>query len=686
MDLAHFPEDVFRCLLNLPSASHAVVKLWQCGNRAFNEKLKNWIHTVHLYDDKRFSTSRWPMMLASLPNLRALRIERKGVLAPPSLLSQEVQKLPNALEELEIRCNVPLTAVVDFASIPALLAVAEGSSLSEGEPELYRAPFRNLEVTAWDMNAKFPELRKLVLLPWGSDSGYPSSFQSPWHQFFKLLPHKLEHLGLFAGLGFSNQVSDMLINCPTLRTLDRLYTSVPNVPTTLEHITTTGYLLPPKGTTSQFFKDRPNLKTVALRTEDADIAFPAECSLRTLRILEGVPQLRVNFMTSLPSTLTHLSTTFLVNIDVLKSLPQSIRKLESIKFDWKSLLEYIDASPDWEKAYKSMWPSSLRHLALSGTGDVLPNNAMIAYFPASLEHLSSLRVENNSKPFSFAWNYNMPKLSELQLWCGDVSFPNGITNSMTSLTLSCWCRALQSLSCFATSSITTLRLLLQSQDAEETFSHTEFVQILPKKLEVLDLNFNSCELDWNTGAWSGLPDTLKSFELTSVAHEGEINGNAWTWSLYGKDVLPYLPASLKVLIISLVDIKARDILAMPCYHNLREFRVDCASEEMPFTPFDDVVEAWPDAAESDSGNNWDVDNDCLFYTKQRAIGERAWKFPDPRTINPKGQLDFRRRGKPRNGFSGSGTSVDYIGGSEVEYDFVDSEDGDYEEDEEDEED
>lgn len=88
------------------SASSKVIALWLSGDVRLRSILsvQGGVQSMRLTDMTSGSTSRWPMCLASFKGLLHLHVSRPhGGIGPPSLIWQELKKLPRLLS-LEIDC------------------------------------------------------------------------------------------------------------------------------------------------------------------------------------------------------------------------------------------------------------------------------------------------------------------------------------------------------------------------------------------------------------------------------------------------------------------------------------------------------------------------------------------------------------------------------------------------------
>ena len=133
-------------LLLSDKSSFLVVSLWKCGDVALNRKLAKTIRHVDLKDVRLDSTSRYPKMLASLPNLRSLSLNRGEYHLTGSyteLISRLLLLPTDKLEKLSLKC----------AEVSAMLLDPRALALSTGPQTSF----------VYDLSTNFPALTSLSL-------------------------------------------------------------------------------------------------------------------------------------------------------------------------------------------------------------------------------------------------------------------------------------------------------------------------------------------------------------------------------------------------------------------------------------------------------------------------------------------------------------------------------------------
>lgn len=633
LNLALFPGEVLAVLFRLPCASHAVVRLWKCGDRALNATIARFVDTVILEDKKHYSTSRWPKMLTKLQNLRVLRIHRNGYLAPVDILSSEVSMLSEKLVELEIRCVRALGAILIFNSPDDLKTLQKGGDVRVGDQSC-----RSIR----DM---FPRLRKLALQSVNAETSYPSNFYA-FSTFCRDLPSTIEHIALYASLS-SVDVNLVPASLKTIEASGWRFVDDHPLPPSVEYLTLSMTTVPfGKESERPKLLDHPNLKDVFLRLQSDTPSY-------TLRdtVLERV---RISSMGRLklpldwwPESLTALSLPSTATTDFLKHLPRTLTELKISTILWSDIISCVDAAEDWQAAVKSLWPK-LRHLSFNSSENPLPSPAAIAYLPSTLEICEKLEIQRledadelRDSRKSVEWTFNMPSIRTLRLSCGDLDFPNGVPPSLTKLEVSLWIENAVRLKCLQSSNIRSLSLNMESYD-DKVQKISALLSNLPTKLESLALNFfNGYRVDWSqTKAWRTLPSTLAKLRITCTESEDD---DFDFWRLNGAEILPFLPKQISNLEVTLTDLKPRDLLAMACRETLAVFKMNYGPKCSAFSPEydDEFLTAWPPMAQSDSAGNWEyLDPYCLFYQRLRALDDRDRVYPDPRTINPNSMLKY----------------------------------------------
>lgn len=655
MEFSHFPLDILRLIFDLSGTSYGLLSLWKCGNKQLNQKLSQSVETIELEDPKRKSTSRWPQLLSSLSNLRVLRISRHGILAPPHILSSSVYALSSTLRELSIRCSEPLNAFVDYAPHPELL----NASIESCQPPTFKEypaslalPLKNPKVTWWDVNRKFPEITRFTLAPFVS-SNFAYSCVDPWSQLFCFLPIGLVQLELFIRLSSDDSFCTLVSHLPALRSVKGIHAK--DLPSKIESFSSPTMLIEGYDL-AKFAQEHPNLKelTVCYPPTFTAIDFPPVfTAIESLKLeigARGISHWR------LPPRLTFLEMTSVVGLKIehLMSLPRTLTQIAGLVIDWKNIYESMESTKSAEGIfdYESVWPPRLEHMKLLSRS--IPSRDVFHVLPPSLTHLADLSAMMRSRTKIFRthtrWDYNLPNLKFLSLATGTIEFTHGIPSTMECLELDLeFPQDFPDLSFLATSSITSLKLALSCKRTLFNIPGNNFLATLPRKLKRLTIIFSKCEFNWDTCVWSDLPDSLEHLSLVSLGHRelnlfGDADGDMkWNWTLAGTSIMPHLSPRLRFLEISLCDLKASDLLALPCYNALELMTIHWANED-DFTSPASIIDAWPDSVDPVDKKRWGtlLRDDNSFYLRMEATNARCRAYPDPRVGNPNYVLEYER--------------------------------------------
>lgn len=142
------PLQILGLILEYPSSSYLIIRLWKCGDHVLNLKLAMSISTVILRHHPNLP-SLWPAMLSQLPNLRHLSItSNSDLMNDSSDWIPALQALPKTLEVLEIDSTDSSIAFNNYGDSeePIITENAIGST-----------PFV-------DIGALFPYLRELSIV------------------------------------------------------------------------------------------------------------------------------------------------------------------------------------------------------------------------------------------------------------------------------------------------------------------------------------------------------------------------------------------------------------------------------------------------------------------------------------------------------------------------------------------
>lgn len=115
--LQSFPPELLDLILQYASLNGQIVALWNTGSSHVRNRIVKSVRKVVLVDKSLFSTSRYPMMLRSLPLLRSLTIDRGNgwLLGSSKRLFDELHRLPQQMEEIDIFANDTLGCLSAFS-------------------------------------------------------------------------------------------------------------------------------------------------------------------------------------------------------------------------------------------------------------------------------------------------------------------------------------------------------------------------------------------------------------------------------------------------------------------------------------------------------------------------------------------------------------------------------------------
>lgn len=157
---------------------------------ALNKKIGDWVDSIDLEDQNSASTSRYPKFLPSLSKLRVHRLVRNAQLAPNTVLSSEVQKLPSSLTELELTA---FRVIDPFRAFSPSLFGSEVDRIS---------PISEAEDFYWNVASKIPHLVKLVVKQPKFVAEAPIALRCTLPTtFLRSLPANLQHLEMHALCG-----------------------------------------------------------------------------------------------------------------------------------------------------------------------------------------------------------------------------------------------------------------------------------------------------------------------------------------------------------------------------------------------------------------------------------------------------------------------------------------------------
>lgn len=175
--LASLTSNILDAILSLDGMSSCALRLWMSGSSNLRYKLATGLTRIHLANPQRFSTNRWPSILANLRALRELSIDRDYyTLLRHNQIGSEVQKLSPTLRKLKLR-------ILESRNIltPSVHSQLEALSINKSE-----AKEGELRKTLWTFKAAFPHLESLDL----------HSKEKWLERDFELLPPSLTHLNL----------------------------------------------------------------------------------------------------------------------------------------------------------------------------------------------------------------------------------------------------------------------------------------------------------------------------------------------------------------------------------------------------------------------------------------------------------------------------------------------------------
>lgn len=612
--LLFLPSELLSQILHYHGASAAAIALWRCGDASLNLRIADLVTEIDLEDGNPASTSRYPKMLSSLHKLRSLRITRRGWLAPPHILSQELQKLPASLMELEIRSSNGISPLRRFPS-----------HLS---PDILQQWFLNggAHYSFWNIGAKFPNLLKLAF--WSDFQDYASLRIDK--EILWALPPLLQHLELSVNLSTDSMLPGSL---HTLKT--HVMTNFLNWPSTLTNLS--GHLA---SSSSHSFASilaklpsgLKSLPSVHLDSLAPLASIPTSLQRLHITMDDQFDSNHVDWLAN--SSLTDLSIPRL-NVAQLLALPRHMTSLRVSSINWQSV--YSHFGPDGLENWKLLWPPKL--LAWSGEWaetDFADHKedawfdpiAILRSLPNTITEISDFHVPKWIRELPVNWDMSFPSLRSLDVSLNHVFFPLGFGAHLDRLELSLNVFDPASFERLSAAPLTTLTLQFQFASSLLPDLHAQLMELLPKKLARLSLSFFLGGLAWVPTAWSQLPITLNTFKL-SLRSDYKLSPST-------SQVMPYMPPNLTELALSLSDTPtSADLLALPCYAKLRRLslRFDALAAKMDAK---EILRVWPEAsllAGYDPGSGWNSNNTSqLLLPKSKDLAARAKLYPDPRVL------------------------------------------------------
>lgn len=116
VELSALPPEILDLILGNKAISYASILLWKCGDKVLNRKIALGVTFMHLEDEHRGTSSRWPKMLVSLSKLRYLSIRHGSYLmATTKDLSEQLQQLSPSLETLELHSDDASGGILNHA-------------------------------------------------------------------------------------------------------------------------------------------------------------------------------------------------------------------------------------------------------------------------------------------------------------------------------------------------------------------------------------------------------------------------------------------------------------------------------------------------------------------------------------------------------------------------------------------
>lgn len=601
LKLALLPGDLLAHLLRYHDVSHAVVELWKCGDKTLNAKMSNWVYFVHLEDSNPASTSRYPKMLSSLHSLRQLAIVRDGHIGPPSVISQELQKLSSTLMELELRSK---DGTLHFRNFPPTDPI-------DSYDEAY------LCLPLWNIAQSFPHLRKLII--WKPTLQKHEKLEN-FHfsdDLKDIWPPLLDHLEL----GVHADENTKLILPSSLRTL--MFATLPSCiswPPNRTHLTGRLSFTPDKQ--AEILQSFPRSLTIMPEMDLTPAILNGgdlPLTLQKLRLFRftGLEQLSPHVW--MPQTLTHLdAANFLATASLILSLP-NLTDLLLYGIDWVSVHEYLDQ--DASHKLELLWPRSLRVLELlmlkNGQTE-LDSDDIIRSLPTSLTELHILREEVCPS----TWDYNLPNLFSLNLSLGTFKpWPTQPFARLAKLALSARKNALPQLDfLLSTPSLTDVSIATFSLSSDVP----HFVSRLPRSLKTLYCRGLSWPNDDAEALWSSFPPEMTSLNLLTSS------------SLSIERVLPFLPAKLQFCAAPFQPANLSNLLLQsPCLANLRALNISWWSiDQEGRYRFAELLPIWPEEqllreALVSLAPLASVDTD---RKKMMQLVNRARMYPDPRIL------------------------------------------------------
>lgn len=632
MKIALLSGDLLANILHFDDVSHVVVTLWKCGDASLNSKMSDWVESVDLEDRNPASTSRYPKMLSNLRKLRRLRIHHQGHIAPPSILSQELRKLPSTLTNLEIASYCGHLPFYDF-------------SATSDPFESFKCAGMDLKM--WNIGDSFPHLAKLAII--STDEFFRTRDEvlvvSPLLR--TLLPPHLEHLELSTRTEMTTTQMDACFP-ESLCTL--ILVSVPeNSSSWPPHIT---HL---EGDIRYLTKLPSSLTRMPHIQVDED----ASDSLHHLTSLTNISLVSPANITSsidwMPTTITEIRAfEWELSITAVRSLPPTLQHLTVRAIDWSTAPPITHGSGS--EMLENLWPQSLRLVHVSrlfsglntydSNSNELDAKIVIASLPQSLTNL-----ELDFEEIEVAWDLRqLPHLQELSIFGNKLSLkkvdsemsPNLQLKTLTTRIAKDLTSSFEALA--AAPSITNLSVSGGWELPDVPTDSTIFFENLPKKLKRLDAWF--LKLSFNPKAWPLLPQSLTELEMGTCRYDASNNDDdeevaeeeEWkTWT-DPADCLPFLPPGITDLALPPVRAPTAAILQrVPCLGNIRKRFSLFASDLKNFdsAALTEVMNLWPAADhiynETQDSSGGYLNREEVIEAQKRAV-TASRSFPHPSTI------------------------------------------------------
>lgn len=637
--LRSLPPEVIRQILS-GDASYLFVALWNCGNRALQEKIKvGGCAFANLHDECASSTSRYPTSLRHLQELRTLTIVRNGQLAPSLFASEQLRLLSRTLQKLEIRCENALKLLLRS---PVSLRVIRADKPRGSK--------------LWNIGETYPNLTSLTAWEYASDSN--NSVDISMTDLTDILPQSLTELKLsipFGGGDLTNIlpprietlqlvfISGIVQWPPSLTSIGKLqfmgysFTKVvETLPRELRTLQTDGLVEFAIGTALALPPALENLSLSALETDD-------------VYIKAGFP----SWVHALPKNLTYLRCPlgYVFRHFDIHHLPRTITCLDNFSVDFDSLDKHcFDNGGILQNLENTLasWPPSLTSLSFSDDSNPIEYERYLQFLPNTLKRLKGVRIakeegmHEDDHTVPFLWSHFPSSLESLSISKGYIAFTAQFpplhtlkvasdsyfmgTNqclppTLTNLTIPF---PLHKVYAPAQNPVDKDDSAMVLSELSNPFERRQWADFLPSN----GLTRLTIGIAWDTGygrASSRRQNTSLPVEQLAACLRHHTTLTALQLNeAYDPEILASLPPHLKRLTCDFsVCPTAAQVRAMHC-PELTYAQIN--SIIMPR----EIVNLWPERSSTDFYS--DRNKDSPWTTRHNAILLRSRAFPDPRVM------------------------------------------------------